>query len=127
MAKIVVEFKCLHCNEEDMENFDIKFMDEHGFPDENWNMTSGTQCNACFERVSWRRLPSDEAKLVEKPIPASGIVVCSNHVDCAHAICTHKIPHNAHDTCEESYCDVHKLYVKCNNVQDEVKRIEING
>ena len=120
MAKIELEMKCLHCGEDNMENFDIKFMDEIGLPDENWNITSGTQCNTCFERVVWRRLPNDEIKLVE-PEPVSGTVICSNHENCGHTVCTHKVLHNAHDTCEESYCDVHKLYVKCNHVQDETK------
>ena len=117
MAKIELEMKCLHCGEDNMENFDIKFMDEIGLPDENWNITSGTQCNTCFERVAWRQLPTVEAKA--EPV-AIGDVICSNYENCTHTVCTHRVPHNRHETCEESYCDVKKLYVRCNEIKPEV-------
>lgn len=91
MAMIVTEIKCLHCGEDKLENFDIKFMDELGFPDENWNMTSGTQCNTCFERVSWRRVP-EEPEALQVPSEQS-MVICQANQECVNPNCVHRVPH----------------------------------
>ena len=119
MSLIVIEMKCLHCGEEDGSCFDIKFVDENGFPDgEDWELTSGTQCNTCFERVGWRRLPNVETYLMELASDKQPKLVCSHREACENNICIHKVPHKgSHVTCGNSYCRVLETHVTCDKVE----------
>lgn len=119
MATIKIEMKCLHCNEDSLENFDIKFMDELGFPDADcWSMTSGTQCNTCFERVSWRRIISpEEAVGIDSQHNVTHNVICVERAECDDEMCIHKVLHEPCQTCCEMLCYIKRVRVRCDKAE----------